>query len=101
MQIKPIPQTKTKVYKSKKLNQAGLGNLNLSDYQIFLQLISQIRNVDAVGNHLAVDQLQRTYTLTAKDYANQFNVDIKNAYVMLKKSVRGAMRKPRKFLNFV
>jgi plasmid replication initiation protein len=92
MQIKPIPQTKTKVYKSKKLNQAGLGNLNLSDYQIFLQLISQIRNVDAVGNHLAVDQLQRTYTLTAKDYANQFNVDIKNAYVMLKKSVNKLMK---------
>ena len=54
MQIKPIPQTKTKVYKSKRLNQAGLGNLNLSDYQIFLQLISKIRNVDAIGNPLPV-----------------------------------------------
>ena len=87
MQIKPVPQTKTKVYKSKKLNQAGLGNLNLSDYQIFLQLISKIRNVDLIGNPLPVDQLQRIYTLTAKDYANQFNVSIDNAYVMLKKSV--------------
>jgi plasmid replication initiation protein len=86
MQIKPIPQTKAKVYKSKPLNQAGIGNLNLSEYQIFLQLISQIRNVDAIGNPLPVDQLQRTYKLTAKDYAKQFNVDIKNAYVLLKKS---------------
>jgi plasmid replication initiation protein len=91
MQIKPVPQTKTKVYKSKKLNQAGLGNLNLSDYQIFLQLISQIRNVDAIGNPLPVDQLQRIHTLTAKDYANQFNVDIDNAYKMIKSSVKKLM----------
>lgn len=91
MQIKPVPHTKTKVYKSKKLNQAGLGNLNLSDYQIFLQLISQIRNVDAIGNPLPVDQLQRIHTLTAKDYANQFNVDIDNAYKMIKSSVKKLM----------
>lgn len=91
MQIKPIPQTKTKVYKSKRLNQAGLGNLNLSDYQIFLQLISKIRNVDAIGNPLPVEQLERTYTLTAKDYSKQFNVDIDNAYKMIKLSVKKLM----------
>ncbi|HCY39422.1 MAG TPA: hypothetical protein DHV02_06105 [Neisseriales bacterium] len=91
MQIKPIPQTKAKVYKSKPLNQAGIGNLNLSEYQIFLQLISQIRNVDAIGNPLPVDQLQRIYTLTAKDYSKQFNVDIKNAYKMIKLSVKKLM----------
>jgi plasmid replication initiation protein len=91
MQIKPIPQTKTKVYKSKRLNQAGLGNLNLSDYQIFLQLISKIRNVDAIGNPLPVEQLERTYTLTAKDYSKQFNVDIDNAYKMIKSSVKKLM----------
>lgn len=78
------PRTK-KVYKNKKLNNANFGTYNLNDYQVFLQLISMIGGVDELGNYLQPQELQREHTLTAKDFSEQFNVELDGAYATLKR----------------
>lgn len=73
-----------KVYKNKKLNNANFGTYNLNDYQVFLQLISKIGGVDESGTYLQPEQLQREYTLTAKEFEEMYNVE--NAYPILKRA---------------
>jgi plasmid replication initiation protein len=74
-----------KVYKNKKLNNANFGTYNLNDYQVFLMLISKIGGVDAEGKYLQPEQLQRLHTITAKEFATQFNLNIDNVYTVLKR----------------
>lgn len=74
-----------KVYKNKKLNKANFGTYNLNDYQVFLQLISKIGGVDEAGKYLQPEQLQREHTLTAKEFAAQFNLELDGVYTTLKK----------------
>ena len=81
-----IYKTKTpKVYKNKKLNNANFGTYNLNDYQVFLQLISKLGGIDAFGKYLQPEKLQREHTLTAKEFSNQFNVELDGAYTTLKR----------------
>lgn len=75
----------TKIYKNKKLNKANFGTYNLNDYQVFLQLISKIGGVDEAGKYLQPEQLQREHTLTAKEFAAQFNLELDGVYTTLKK----------------
>ena len=78
------PKTK-KIYKNKKLNSANFGVYNLNDYQVFLFLISKIGGVDELGKYIQPDQLERNYTITAKEFSEQFNLDIGNVYSVLKR----------------
>lgn len=88
-----LMKSKTKkVYKNKKLNNANFGTYNLNDYQVFLQLISKIGGIDAVGNYLQQEQLQREQTLTAKEFSQQFGVDIDSCYRILKNAGRKLMK---------
>lgn len=81
---KLIKSKTQKVYKNKKLNNANFGTYNLNDYQVFLQLISKIGGVDEVGTYLQPQDLQREYILTAKEFSEQFNVELVSCYRILK-----------------
>lgn len=73
-----------KVYKNKKLNNANFGTYNLNDYQVFLQLVSKIGGTDEFGKYLQPDKLERTHTLSAKEFSEAFGVDINTTYRVLK-----------------
>lgn len=74
-----------KIYKNKKLNNANFGNYNLNDYQTFLHLISKIGGVDENGKYLQLENLQRVYTLTAREFSEQFNLELGGVYTVLKR----------------
>jgi len=81
-------QSKTpKIYKNKRLNNANFGNFSLTDYQVFLYLISNLGGVDELGKYLQPEELKREHVLTAKDFSKAFNTDIDNSYRFLKKAV--------------
>jgi plasmid replication initiation protein len=75
-----------KIYKNKKLNNANFGTYNLNDYQVFLHLVAKIGGVDEIGTYLQPEQLQREHTITAKEFSNQFNIDVNTAYGVLKRA---------------
>lgn len=75
-----------KVYKNKKLNNANFGTYNLNDYQVFLQFISKIGGVDELGRYLQPQELQREHTLTAKEFSQQFNLDLTGTYKVLQRA---------------
>lgn len=81
-----------KPYKSSKLNTANFGNMTQNDYNVYLHLISKIVKVDDKGKYLKPDQLKREYHLTAKEYNQIFNCDMKNAYSFLKKACKKLMK---------
>lgn len=87
-----LVKSKTKkVYKNKKLNNANFGTYNLNDYQVFLQLISKLGGVDEVGTYLQPEQLQREHLLTAKEFSQQFGVDLDSCYRILKNAGKRLM----------
>lgn len=75
-----------KVYKNKKLNNANFGTYNLNDYQVFLQLVSNLGKVDLNGVYKQPEALEREHTLTAKEFSEAFNVDINTTYGVLKRA---------------
>lgn len=88
-----IIKSKTpKVYKNKKLNNANFSDFNLTDYQVFLHLITKIGGVDENGKYLQIDQLNREYTLTAQEFSKMFNCDLQNAYKIIKKACKRLMK---------
>lgn len=88
-----ILQSKTpKVYKNKKLNTANFGDFHLTDYQVFLHLISKIGGVDEYAKYLQPEQLQREYVLTAKEFSELFNVSLANCYGILKHAANKLMK---------
>ena len=83
-----VYESKTpKVYKNKRLNSANFGGFSLTDYQVLLQLISNLGGVDEVGKYLQPEQLEREHVLSAKEFSDVFNVDIRHCYRLLKKAV--------------
>jgi plasmid replication initiation protein len=76
-----------KVYKSNKLNKAWFSNFNLNDYRVYLNAIALVGGVDAKGKYLQPDELKREHTLSAIDFAKQFNIPQNHAYEILKKAV--------------
>jgi plasmid replication initiation protein len=80
-----------KVYKNKKLNNANFGTYNLNDYQVFLQLISQIGKVDINGTYQQPQDLEREHILTAKEFSQQFGVDLDSCYRVLKNAGKKLM----------
>lgn len=81
---KVIKSKRPKVYKNKKLNNANFGTYNLNDYQVFLQIVSKIGGVDAMGKYLQPEQLERKHTITAQEFSKEFGVDINTTYRVLK-----------------
>ena len=81
-----------KSYKNKKLNNANFGNFNLNDYQVFLHLVSKIGGVNELGKYLQPEQLKREYVLSAKEFSEVFNTDIRTCYRILKKAVDKLMK---------
>ena len=85
--ISKLIKSKTpKVYKNKKLNNANFGTYNLNDYQVFLQLVSKIGGVDNLGKYLQPDQLKQGYVITAKEFSQEFDIDINTCYGILKRA---------------
>ena len=80
----PLKSKTQKVYKNKKLNNANFGTYNLNDYQVFLHLISKIGGVNEVGKYLHPEEMERTQTITAKEFSKQFNLEVGGVYTTLK-----------------
>lgn len=90
---KEIIKTKTrKVYKSNKLNKASFNDYNLNDYRVYLNAIALIGGVTEDGKYIQSNEPIREYTLSAVEFANQFNMSPKNAYKILKDAVDKLMK---------
>ena len=84
---KLLVKSKTpKVYKNKKLNNANFGDFTLNDYQVFLHLVTQLGKVNELGKYTQPGALEREQTLTAQDFANNFGLEVKHAYGLIKKA---------------
>ena len=91
--LNKVLKSKTpKIYKNKKLNTANFGNFTHNDYQVFLHLVSKIGGVDELGSYLQPEQLQREYTLTAKEFSQLFKADVANSYKAIHKACKKLMR---------
>jgi hypothetical protein len=87
-----VLKSKTKkVYKSNKLNKANFANFNLNDYRVYLNAIALIGGVTEQGKYIQPKELPREYRLSALDFSNQFNIDIKNSYRILKQATNKLM----------
>jgi plasmid replication initiation protein len=77
-----VPKTK-KVYKNNKLNNAAI-RLNGSEYKVYLNAIALVGGVDKDGKYLQPNKLLNIYELSAKEFSEQMNINIDNAYRILK-----------------
>jgi plasmid replication initiation protein len=77
-----------KVYKNKKLNTANFGKYNLNDYQVFLHLVTKTGEVNEQGKYIQLKPLLREITLTAKEFSEQFNLELGSTYTVLKKTAK-------------
>lgn len=77
-----------KVYKNKKLNNANFTNFNLTTYQVFLHLVSKIGKVNEFGTYKQTPNIDISYTLTAKEFSEIFNIELANSYRFLKKACK-------------
>ena len=73
-----------KPYKNKKLNNANFGDFTLNDYQVFLHLVSMVGKVDQLGKYLQPQHIEREHTITAIEFANNFNLNVKHAYAIIR-----------------
>ena len=78
------PRKFTKVQKSNDLNQSNFSEFSLSCYRVLLNLISQIQRHDKAGNQLDLSAISRECTLSASEYAKEFNIEGNTAYEILK-----------------
>lgn len=76
-----------KIYKHNKLNKASFGNFNLNDYRVYLNAIALIGGVTEYGKYVQPAELPRQYKLSAQEFSNQFNIELKHAYGILKAAV--------------
>ena len=81
-----------KIYKSQSLNKANFGDFTLTDYQVFLHLVSKVGGVDRFGKYLQAEQLERVHTLSAKEFSDLFNADLSNSYKLLRKACKKLMK---------
>lgn len=81
-----------KVQKSNEINQANFSDFSLSCYRVLLNLISQIQRHDAEGNQLSLPVISRMCSLSASEYAKEFNIDVANAYGILKEATDKLMK---------
>lgn len=89
--LKVLKSKTRKVYKANKLNKASFANYNLNDYRVYLNAIALIGGVTPQGKYIQDSALSREYRLTAKEFSEQFNIDIKNSYRILKQATEKLM----------
>lgn len=75
-----------KVYKNKKLNNANFGTYNLNDYQTFLLLVSKLGKTNADGTYVQEEVLERTHTVTGKEFSEAFGIDLSGVYKVLQRA---------------
>jgi plasmid replication initiation protein len=75
-----------KVQKSNELNQANFSDFSLTCYRVLLNLISNIQQRDLQGNQISLPVIDRECTLSAKEYAEEFNLSGNTAYEILKEA---------------
>lgn len=80
-----------KPYKNKKLNGANFNDFTHNEYRVYLNLIGKIVKVDNKGNYLPPNKLKRDYVLSAKEFNNIFNCNIKHAYEIIKGACKTLM----------
>ncbi|CAM9292302.1 unnamed protein product, partial [Heterosigma akashiwo] len=83
MESQALKSQTPKVYKINKLNSADFDNFNRSEYHVFLHLLSKIGGVDEKGKYLQPQNVPREYVLTAKEYAEMFDIPLTHGYQML------------------
>jgi plasmid replication initiation protein len=81
-----------RVQKSNELNQANFSDFSLSCYRVLLNLIGQMQRHDTNGNQLSLDCVSRRCSLSAADYATEFNLDGNTAYEILKEATDKLMK---------
>ena len=79
-----------RVHKSSKLNQSNFGDFTLNNYQVFLKLASRIKDLN--NSNRKPEELQRKYLLTAKDFSEEFEVDLSYSYRILEKACKKLMK---------
>ncbi len=75
-----------KVQKSNELNHANFSNFSLTCYRVLLNLISNIQQRDLHGNQIPLPIIDRECTLSAREYAEEFNLSGNTAYEILKEA---------------
>ena len=80
-------QKLAKVFKSNDLNQSNFGDFGLSAYRVFLNLITKIQRYDKNNELVTNDIVNREYSLSATEYAKEFNIPRNTAYNILKEVI--------------
>lgn len=90
-QSKILKSKTKKIYKSNKLNKANFADFNLNDYRVYLNTIALVGGVTEQGKYIQPKELQRSYKLSALEFAEQFNIAPNHAYTILKQATRKLM----------
>lgn len=75
-----------KVQKSNELNHANFSDFSLTCYRVLLNLISNIQQRDLQGNQIPLPIIDRECTLSAIEYAEEFNLSGNTAYEILREA---------------
>ena len=76
-----------KVTKSNDVTEANFSDFSLSSYRVFLNLLAKLQHYDMDNNLIPLSLSNRTCSLSANDYAEEFNVPQNLAYGILKSAV--------------
>lgn len=77
----------SKVTKSNDLTQANFSDFSLSSYRVFLNLLAKLQHYDMDNNLIPLSLSNRTCSLSASDYASEFNINADHAYGILKQAI--------------
>lgn len=80
-------QKLAKVFKSNDLNQSNFADFGLSAYRVFLNLITKIQRYDKNDELITSHIANREYSLSATEYAKEFNIPRNTAYNILKEVI--------------
>ncbi len=89
------------VKKSNELTQANFSEFELSAYRVFLMIIAKMQQHNVfTGDLITVPLANRECRLTAAEYAQEFNVDVSNAYQILKLAVDKLFKTEFKMIRY-
>ena len=87
--FKKMPSKKlSKIYKSNELNQSNFNDYELSIYRVLLNIMTKIKHRDQDGLPIKNIAENRIYSLSADEYAQEFNLSKSVAYRTLQKAVK-------------
>lgn len=86
-------QKSKKIIKSNQLNNSNFCNFELSVYRVFLSILTKVQNRVKDNKDKNIN-INREYSFSAKEYADEFNIPKNTAYDILKKSASKLMRTP-------